>query len=197
MIKKRGRPKQFDTDEALENAIQVFWRKGLSATSLDDLASAMNMNRPSIYNAFGDKRSLYQKALAKFVEQLGVGLDKTLFVEPDLKTAMKLFYHGALEVYFGHPEPLGCFVTCTAPAEAMIHPEIKTDLNLIIKQIDAVIEKRLKEAQARGDLAQDKDIKQLARLLHATLQSLAIRARAGESRATLKKMYSGVVDMLC
>lgn len=197
MIKQRGRPKQFDADEALDNAIQVFWSKGLNATSLDDLAGAMNMNRPSIYNAFGDKQSLYRKALARFIEQLGQALDKTLFAEPDLKQAINLFYHGALEVYFGHPEPLGCFVTCTAPVEAVMHPEIKTDLNTVIKQIDTVIEQRLKTAQTVGDLAADKDIKQLSRLLHATLQSLAIRARAGESRATLKKMYSSVVDLLC
>ena len=83
MVAKRGRPPKYDPDEALDNAIRVFWAKGLTAASLDDLSDAMNMNRPSIYNAFGDKKSIYRKAMARFVDQLGEQLEKILFSEPN------------------------------------------------------------------------------------------------------------------
>ena len=66
----RGRPRQFDEDAALTGAMMVFWEKGLAATSLDDLAQAMGMNRPSIYNAFGNKDAIYRTALARFCGQL-------------------------------------------------------------------------------------------------------------------------------
>jgi len=70
MIKKRGRPQKYNSDEALDKAILVFWSKGFTATSLDDLANAMNMNRPSIYNAFGDKESVYRQAFSRFLLSL-------------------------------------------------------------------------------------------------------------------------------
>ena len=70
MNKTRGRPRKFDSNEALGNALMVFWSKGFSGTSLDDLASAMEMKRPSIYNAFGDKQSLYRAALDAFQSKL-------------------------------------------------------------------------------------------------------------------------------
>jgi len=196
-MKKRGRPLKYDHDEALDSAIQVFWSKGLTATSLDDLADAMKMNRPSIYNAFGNKISIYRKAFARFVAQLGEQLDKDLFGEPDLNKAMKQFYSGALDTYFRGVPPLGCFVTCTAIVEAATCAEIRKDLDLVISKIDTVIESRLLAAQQEGLWSKDSDAKNVAKLLHATLQSLAVRARSGESRASLKKMYLGVVDMVC
>ena len=74
----RGRPRQFNEDEALGAAMQLFWVQGLSATSLDELAAAMQMNRPSIYNAFGNKDDIYRKALARFCGQLDEGLRHTI-----------------------------------------------------------------------------------------------------------------------
>ena len=197
MTKRRGRPPKYNSDEALDSAIQVFWLKGLAATSLDDLALAMNMNRPSIYNAFGDKESIYRKAFSRFSAQLGEQLSNVLFSEPDLNKAMKKFYSGALDTYLGGDEPLGCFVTCTAVVAAPTHSEVRKDLNLIIKSIDTVIESRLLKAQQEGSWHRNREPKVVAKLLHATLQSLAVRARSGESRASLKRMYSNAVELFC
>lgn len=197
MTKKRGRPPKYDSGEALDNAVRVFWSKGLSATSLDDLSAAMNMNRPSLYNAFGNKESIYRKAMARFIGQVGEQLDSILFGEPDLNKAMKQFYASALDIYLGGAAPLGCFVTCTATVEAVRYPEVKKDLNQVIDRVDSAIEKRLLKAQKEGNWPQDKDPRNVAKLLHATLQSVALRARSGESRSSLKKMCSSTVDMLC
>ena len=73
----RGRPRKYDEDQALSGAMLLFWERGFSATSLDDLSKAMGMNRPSIYNAFGDKEAIYAKALARFCEQLDQGIEET------------------------------------------------------------------------------------------------------------------------
>jgi len=120
-----------------------------------------------------------------------------LFDEPDIKRAMKLFYNTALDTYFSGDQALGCFVTCTATVEAATHSEIRKDLNVAINSIDVVIEKRLLRAQQEGNWPRDRDLKTVAKLLHATLQSLAVRARSGEARGSLDAMYTGVVDMLC
>jgi len=63
---KLGRPRAFDADQALGSAMQVFWRKGYLGTSLEDLTEAMDINRPSLYAAFGNKRALYRLALERY-----------------------------------------------------------------------------------------------------------------------------------
>jgi hypothetical protein len=81
--------------------------------------------------------------------------------------------------------------------EVTRNEEIKKDLKLVINRVDAVLEERLIKAQREGNWPKDGKPKNAAKLLHATLQSLAIRARSGESRVSLNKMYSSAVDMLC
>ena len=197
MNKKRGRPPKYDATQALEGALQVFWRKGLTATSLDDLAESMQMNRPSIYNAFGDKVSIYRKAFTQFSNQLGEELDTILGDSYTLKEAMLRFYEQALITYLDKGESLGCFVTCTAPVESLAHPEIRSDLATLITQVDSRIECRLERAKKSGDWSSSRDAQATAKLFHATLQSLAIRARSGEARDSLVDFYSSAVELLC
>src|SRR5690242_2106841 len=66
--KAAGRPRSFDADKALDAAMQIFWHKGYEGASLSDLTEAMGINRPSLYAAFGDKESLFRKALARYAE---------------------------------------------------------------------------------------------------------------------------------
>ena len=81
----RGRPREYDRTTALESAMQVFSTKGFTAASLDDLAAATGMNRPSLYNAFGDKESLYRETLDHFIAGLRARIGTILVDEPDLE----------------------------------------------------------------------------------------------------------------
>jgi len=194
---KRGRPRQYNPDQALDRAMRLFWSKGYTATSLDDLSAATNMNRPSLYNAFGNKEQIYRQAFARFITSMRDDVETNLFSEPDLKLALMEFYHQALNIYFGRDVPLGCFITSTAPAESITHPDIRRDLNRIIREVDLALERRLEIAQESGQWPQDKNAKMVAKLLHATLQSIALRARGGESRRSLKAIYTLAVDTFC
>jgi AcrR family transcriptional regulator len=66
--KPAGRPRSFDTGNALDRAVDVFWRKGYEGASLSDLTRAMGINRPSLYAAFGDKEQLFRKVLDRYDE---------------------------------------------------------------------------------------------------------------------------------
>src|ERR1041385_1387698 len=114
----RGRPREFDADRALDSAMRVFWAQGFAGTSLDHLAKAMRMNRPSIANAFGDKKGVYRLTLARFVEMMKAEVGATLAGESDLRKALTAFYDAAIDVYSGSRWAPGCFVFCTAPVEA-------------------------------------------------------------------------------
>ena len=196
MTNPRGRPREYDPDQALDAAMMVFWAQGFSGTSLDDLASAMNMNRPSLYNAFGDKESLYRLALAGVVAELKRGVGASLSAEPDLEKGLRSFYYSALEIYFATEPAPGCFVMCTAPVEALTHPEVRSDVRAVIAELDGVLSRRFAKAQADRQFPAAGDPKAAAKVAQAVLHSLAIRARSGESKASLRKMARDAVRVL-
>lgn len=195
MKRNRGRPRKFDADEALGNALLVFWTNGFAGTSLDELADAMEMKRPSIYNAFGDKQALYRAALVAFQAQLNRGLE-TLAQESDPRAALHQFFTRALDVYMSGATPLGCLIFCTAPAEAIALPDVRTDILAITTHTDEVLKRFFETAQKAGQLSSGTDPMIAAQLTQATLHSLALRSRAGQPRSVLSMMAGGAVKMI-
>ena len=192
----RGRPRQFDADKALDSAMRVFWAYGFAGTSLDQLAEAMRMNRPSIANAFGDKEAVYRLTLARFVEKMKAASGAKLANEPTLRKALMAFYDGALEVYCASRGTPGCFVFCTAPVETPAHPDVQRALAQIVAELDGLLAARFAQAQRDGDFPKGADVDAVGRLAQAVLHSLAIRARAGEPRVKLRAMAERAVRIL-
>ncbi|MEM8660152.1 MAG: TetR/AcrR family transcriptional regulator [Pseudomonadota bacterium] len=195
MKRQRGRPKQYDEEKALAAAGAVFWSKGYNGASLDDLAQAMAMNRPSIYRAFGDKQAVYRKSLAMFIALMKAGFKDTVAANPDVHAGLKAFYRDALKIYTGS-HARGCMLMCTAPAAVDGQPAVQEDLRGTIEQIDLQLERRFTQAVEDGQIAAGTDAATLARLAQSVLHSLAIRARAGESAASLSEFSDNAVDIL-
>ena len=124
------------------------------------------------------------------------GFERTLLRETDIRNGLKKFYCEALEVYTSGDNALGCMVMCTAPAAAASHPEVQTDLLEVIQHIDKKLLKRFEKAMADGEIGKAQDPKLLAKLVQAVLHSLAIRARAGEPKASLRKFADSSVATL-
>src|SRR5512134_2781708 len=125
--KRRGRPPAYDAETALTRAMEAFWDAGYAATSLDDLAAATGMNRPSLYGAFGDKRALYLKTL----EHYGAGgqLRAALAADVALRAALRRVFDLAIALYLsGKHGARGCFLIGTAATEAVTSPEVRTVL---------------------------------------------------------------------
>lgn len=192
----RGRPREYDRTAALESAMQVFAIKGFTAASLDDLAAATGMNRPSIYNAFGDKESFYRQALAQFIAGMRDEIGSLVAAEPNLESALGAFYRGALEEYFAERPARGCFAFCTAPVEALMHPEIRRDMKALMAEIDDILAAKFTTAQAAGDYPANADPRAAAQVAQAVLHSLAIRARGGDSKAGLLRMAAHAAKSL-
>src|SRR5262252_464284 len=114
-----GRPRDYDADTALLRALQTFWHAGYSGTSLDQLSDAMDMNRPSMYAAFGDKHSLYVKTLKRYTEDSRAAIDQSLQYDRPLAEALRTFYEHALASYLpSGAVALGCYLIGTATTEA-------------------------------------------------------------------------------
>ena len=149
-----------------------------------------------MYAAFGDKKQMYRQALDIFADQLRQEVAKTLGKD-DVRAALKAFYRSAIDVYTGgEAGPRGCLFVCTTAAESASDEDLKQDLARVLKEIDAALADRFRQAQARGDLSRDKDAGSLGAMAAAVLHSLAVRSRAGESRASLRRLADAAAKEL-
>ena len=197
--KGRGRPRAYDPQTALQQALGVFWSTGYSGASLDSIATAAGMNRPSLYAAFGDKHALYIKALEQYWEFAAAAMQAALTDdELTLRQALTQFYEGQLAIYFsGDGQPRGCFAIGTATTEAVEDPEIREVLSERLSRVDADLETRLRAAIDKGELNKDVDPAALAVLASSLLHSISIRARVGKSRGELTELARDAVDVMC
>ena len=152
-VRPRGRPRAYDSDQALADARDVFWRSGYAGTSLDQLSAATGINRPSLYGAFGDKHALYLTTLERYIEAGRLAMVHALSEDLPLPQALLRVYEGALAWYLpADGDPLGCFMIGTAAVEAVDDAEVRTALAEGLRTYDKAFEKRLKLAQADGEL---------------------------------------------
>ena len=195
---RRGRPPAYDRQAALKRATDEFWRAGYSGTSLDSIAAATGMNPPSLYAAFGNKRAIYLEALSRYWEISLAATREALAEDRPLAEALMLAYEAAMSIYFsGKGNARGCFVIGTAVVEAAEDAAIRDDVTKGLHMIDTYFEARFRVARDRGELEPDANPAALAVLASATMQSIAIRARAGARRAELREIARKAVSVLC
>ena len=195
--RKRGRPRAYDPDRALERARSVFWDAGYAASSLDELGAAMLMNRPSLYGAFGDKEALYLKTLEGYRQESLALMRTKLDPTRPMRECLQAVYAAALDIYLGGDAARGCFLIGTATAEAVTHPAVGRILQDSLRDFDRAIADRFRLAMAQGEFGAEADASVLSGLASAVMHSLAVRARAGESRAALEKLARSGVETIC
>jgi TetR/AcrR family transcriptional regulator, copper-responsive repressor len=197
-LPRRGRPRAYDPEAALKQATDSFWRTGYSGTSLDSISATTGMNPPSLYAAFGNKRALYLEALTRYWEMSLAATRQALAGDHPLAEALMLAYEAALAIYFsGKGSPRGCFMIGTAITEAAEDAAIRNSVAAGLRMIDADFEARLRTALKKGELKDDADPVALAVLASATMHTIAIRARAGASRAELREIARKAVGVIC
>ncbi|MBO0755119.1 MAG: TetR/AcrR family transcriptional regulator [Bradyrhizobiaceae bacterium] len=194
----RGRPRQYDPDRALADAADKFWNNGYAATSLDDLAAATGMNRPSLYAAFGDKSDLYLKTLERYRDQNRALALEMLTDNPTLRVFLGRLYEKALDTYLaGDERARGCYIITTAATQATLDPAVRTFLAENVRRTDAFLSGQITKARDRGEIDSDADPAALAQLATATLHTLAVRSRAGVSRKQLSALARAAIDVIC
>ena len=196
--KKRGRPRAYDPDLALTRAMDVFWKDGFAGTSLDELSAATGMNRPSLYGAFGDKRELYIKAYQHYRDRSRAGTVELVNQGLPLHQLLQRLFELAFDIFFsGEQGPRGCFTVLTAASDAVFDPEIRGMVQSAVREMDRAFANVFKTAQAKGELTGNADPEALARLLTATIHTVAVRARARVPREDLEALAQGFIDLIC
>jgi AcrR family transcriptional regulator len=181
-----GRPREFDRDVALQEAMLVFWRKGFLATSMSDLCDAMGIRPPSLYAAFGSKEALYIEAAEHYAKTIGTSIWDRLTDGSDARACVENLLLAAVESL---PEcgatPAGCMVTLAALGEEW-PGEIPDIIRKIRLNCLEMLQTRLKDALAAGELPSSTDVDRLSRFYLSVFQGMAIQARDGATSAQLK-----------
>jgi len=195
-LRPRGRPRSFDADAVLDKARAVFWNLGYAATSLDDLAAATGLNRPSLYGAFGDKHALYIAALQRSRDESVRAMGQALALDQPLRAVLGIIYLSAIRIYrAGDAGQRGCFLIGTAVTQAVDDPEARDLLARFVAESDALFADRF--ARSKAELAPGVDAEGAGAIAVATLHTLAIRARTGADEASMQKVADAAIALIC
>ncbi len=182
-----GRPRAFDTGQALEHALRVFWKKGYEGASLSDLTGAMGINRPSLYAAFGNKESLFRKVLDCYANGPADYVHKALD-QPNARAVAEALLYGAADRLTNSAHPPGCLLIGSALTCGNEADPIRKEVATRRAQGQSVIQERFKRAITEGDLPSDTDPADLALFVSTVLYGMAVQAAGGATRVDLRRV---------
>lgn len=182
--KKAGRPRGFDADQALEQAMRVFWKHGYEGASLDELTEVMGINRPSLYATFGNKETLFRKAVERYMEKNSAWTREALSGEPVRQVIARLL-HGWLE-QFSAGRIRGCLLVQGALACGEAAESVKRELTKARGMLEKHLRQRLETAVASGDVSAGDDPAATAKFVATFLHGLSVQAASGASEADLR-----------
>jgi AcrR family transcriptional regulator len=183
----RGRPREFDTDKALDAALGVFWRKGYEGASLPNLTEAMGINRPSLYAAFGNKEGLFRAVVERYVAGPAACVRRAL-EQPTARAAAEALLKASIDVVTDPRNPPGCLLVQGALACGEAADSVRCELAARRLASEIAIRERFERARAEGDLPPDANPADLARYISTVLRGLAVQATGGATRSELLRV---------
>ncbi len=190
-----GRPKEFDEQQALERAMEVFWAHGYEATSVQDLLDAMGINRGSMYDTFGDKHALFSAAIDHYGRTVTRGVE-TLLAAPGSPLANIRRSLVAMADQALNGSCRGCLATNTAIELAQHDPQSGDAVTRILQRIEKAFHGALRRAVEAGELAPGTNTRAQARFLTGMLQGVVVMGKASSSRATLRDIVAVALGAL-
>ena len=182
----RGRPREFDVEVALGAALRVFWTKGYEGASLTDLTEAMQITRPSLYAAFGNKEALFKQALDLYETEKLSYVGAALAAETARGVASNLLY-GAIDTVTGG-DCRGCMGVIASVACQSVEESIRDDVTRRTESSRNALVARMQRALDEGDFATSVEAEAITRYLLAVMQGMSVQAGSGASREQLQQV---------
>lgn len=190
-----ARPREFDRDEALQQALLVFWEKGFAATSTDDLLQAMGIGRQSFYNAFGDKRRVYLEALASYQRQTATRHLGRLNAAPSPLAGIRAMVRGVVSAE-NRSSDLGCMGVNAVGEFGATDSEVVALRNKTSALLSAHLATALRQGQNFGEIDSELDLGETVNFILVTMMGLQLAARAGASLTDIQRLADFGVDRL-
>lgn len=191
-----ARTREFDEDQVLDAAMQLFWEKGYEATSLSDLTSRMGIQRPSIYSTFGDKKELFEAALRRYTMSRASDIRNRLQSHSSVKEAFSIFFADVVNEEYSGDLSKGCFCINTM-VELAPHDERFEILTREHQMYLAVIfQETIERGIQSGELEFNTDAKSLAQALIVALIGLTVMMKSRPQRSFVDNVIAATLTLL-
>jgi AcrR family transcriptional regulator len=180
-----GRTRQFDVDQALDSALDVFWARGYEGATLPELTRAMGINRPSLYSAFGSKEQLFRKALDHYQAGPQSFVSEAL-MQPTARAVVEAIFAGFVRMQRERHRARGCMIVSGALACGEASDPVRRELARLRQAAVTMLRERLERAVREADLPEGTDCATLARYVATVLNGLAVQAASGATEKQLR-----------
>jgi TetR/AcrR family transcriptional repressor of nem operon len=174
----------------------VFWENGYEGTSIQDLETAMGLNRTSIYNAFGNKRAVFERVMECYKESVMSALLASMDSAPNIKEGVRRLLNGALDIHFDTDNPGGCLVVLSVLESHQHDTSTQNTMAQTIHDLKDMLQARLTKAKRSGELSSKLDTGSTANTIATTMVGMMVMGKANFTRAALKKTVNQVVSLL-
>lgn len=188
-----ARTKEFNEDQALDKAIEIFWHKGYNGTSAQDLVTHLGLSRSSLYDTFGDKQKLFSQSLQRYQKQSQDQVIKLLEESENVKETLHDIFKQAVVESLQDRLTKGCFMVNSSVELAMHDEEIAKIVKSNSQTMEEVFTKAVKKGQEAGDISKAIEAKVLARFIFNNYSGIRVLARTGERD---KQVYDDIVKAL-
>ncbi len=191
-----GRPREFDRDQALDRAMQLFWRRGYEKTSMSDLTEALGIGRQSLYGAFGDKRALFVECLERYTDDV---LERTVIAPLDAPGSGLTNVRRTLDAWQAYAESdafQGCLLGNSLAELGMQDPDLDRVIKKKLDRLRAAFERALARAKTDGELGRGTDAAALARSLTAFAQGAAMVAKVWREKSAIRDTLAGAHTLI-
>lgn len=190
-----ARKKEFDREQVLIEAMKTFWRYGYERTSMQLLVENMGINRGSLYDTFGDKRSLFQQALICYEQSVMSKMLEPLRADNAGKQSIIDLFYGLVAKTVADRDYFGCLITNTA-IESSEDLETLAGIERNLLQVTSAFKQALRKAQAKGEIAAERDLDSLANYLTANIQGLRVMSKVNRNPSFLNDIVRTILSTL-
>jgi len=190
-----GRPYEFDREETLSKAMELFWEKGYKATSIEDLVDRMGIKRGSIYNTFGDKHSLFIAAVEYYAKEVTSRTIKILESPGSPLENIKLFFETIVNTP-SDKKTRGCLISNTVVELAPHDEKVADTVRIILERIQNAFLHCLDKAVELGELPEDTDTKVLSHFLATSTHGLIVTGKSAVDNKQMKDVVDVILSTL-
>jgi len=190
----RGRPRTFDTEAAVERAMNVFWTRGYHATALPDLLRATKLSRGSLYAAFGDKHSLFLRALDRYIADALARMDVEFAPHREPIDGLRAYFAGYVERNSGANGRRGCLLVATAMELAGRDADVDRRIDGFFKAMEGRVADALSRAKAAGKLADGVEPSSAARIIVCFVEGMRVVGKTAPARVISQATADALLD---
>lgn len=190
------RPRAFNEESVLDNAMNIFWSKGFEATSIQDLVDETGLNRASMYASFGDKKALFLRVLDHYSQKISTERFADLRNIEDGRTAIEKTFRDAAKTGCGKGRHKGCLMVNSGMELAPHDPETAAIAHKSFRRAEDLFAAALKRAIKQGTISKTKNIRALARFLVGSFQGVQLMSRRGTDQETLQDYTDTILAAL-